>query len=232
MASRNNRKVYVYADWKGLGGPVHMGVLSSEAIRGKEVFSFSYNAEWLESGKAHYLDPDLQMFPGKHYLSDPQKANFGMFLDSSPDRWGRVLMQRREAAIARANNQLPGKLFETDYLLGVFDGHRMGGLRFKTDLNGPFLDNNKELASPPWTSIRELERISLLIEQDDVIDNPDYVKWLNRLIAPGTSLGGARPKASVIDSQNQLWIAKFPSRNDISDIGGWELLTHQLAVGW
>lgn len=230
MKTERKRTIYVYADWKGLNGPVLMGVMSSEVVRGKEVFSFIYDKNWLDAGYANFLDPDLQMFPGSHYLNDAQKTNFGLFLDSSPDRWGRVLMQRREAALARMRNQMPPKLFETDYLLGVYDGHRMGGLRFKTHASGPFLDDNKELASPPWTSIGELEQISLRVEDDSAIDNPDYIKWLNMLIAPGTSLGGARPKASVVDEHNQLWIAKFPSKNDLSDTGAWELLTHQLAV--
>jgi len=225
-----NRTIYVYADWKGLNGPVLLGKLISDVIRGKEVFSFIYDNQWLKSGKALFLDPDLQMFPGSQYLNDQRKSNFGIFLDSSPDRWGRLLMQRREAALARQKNQIPEKLFETDYLLGVFDGHRMGALRFKSDPSGPFLNNNKELASPPWTSIRELEQISLRLEEDEISDNPNYIHWLNMLIAPGTSLGGARPKASVIDDNNQLWIAKFPSKSDISDTGGWEMVTYLLAI--
>jgi serine/threonine-protein kinase HipA len=228
--TEKNKEVYVYADWKGLKGPVLMGTLLSEATRGKEIFSFNYDNRWLNTGKALYLDPDLQMYPGSHYVSDQRKSNFGIFLDSSPDRWGRALMQRREAALARLNNKTPQKLLETDYLLGVFDGHRMGGLRFKSELSGPFLDDNQKLASPPWASIRELEQISLRLEQDETIDDPEYIKWLNMLIAPGTSLGGARPKAGIVDDNNQLWIAKFPSRNDISDTGAWEMVVHQLAV--
>jgi len=228
--AEKNKKIYVFADWKGLMGPVLMGTMLSEVIRGKEVFSFNYDHSWLNTDKALYLDPDLQMYPGSQYLYDQRKSNFGIFLDSSPDRWGRVLMQRREAALARLNNTIPQKLLETDYLLGVFDEHRMGGLRFKSELSGPFLDDNKELASPPWTSIRELEQISLRLEQDETIDDPEYIKWLNMLIAPGTSLGGARPKASVTDDKNQLWIAKFPSQSDISDTGAWEMVAHQLAI--
>lgn len=91
MKADKQRTIYVFADWKGLNGPYLMGALTSEIVRGKEAFSFSYDNAWLESGKAHYLDPDLQLFPGAHYLNDQQKVNFGLFLDSSPDRWGRVL---------------------------------------------------------------------------------------------------------------------------------------------
>ena len=139
-------------------------------------------------------------------------------------------MRRRETAIARQEQRIPTNLFETDYLLGVYDSHRMGGLRFKLDPHGLFLNDNKEMVSPPWTSIRELEQISLRLEEDDVINDPEYMKWLNMLVAPGSSLGGARPKASVVDTNDNLWIAKFPSKNDQSDIGGWEIVTYELAL--
>jgi serine/threonine-protein kinase HipA len=224
------REVLVYADWQGLNGPVYMGVQHAELLRGKEIFSFTYDNSWLQSGQAQLLDPDLQLYVGTQYLNDQGKPNFGMFLDSSPDSWGRLLMRRREAALAREEGRIQNNLFEMDYLLGVYDGHRMGGLRFKLDSDGPFLNDSKAMASPPWTSIRELEQISLRLEDDDVINDPEYMKWLNMLVAPGSSLGGARPKASVLDNENHLWIAKFPSKNDQSDIGGWEIVTYELAI--
>ncbi|PCJ64190.1 MAG: toxin HipA [Bacteroidetes bacterium] len=206
-----------------------MGTLHAERLRGKEIFSFQYTEDWLQNGPAQLLDPRLQLYSGLHYLNEGQD-NFGIFLDSSPDRWGRILMRRREAALARADGRDEQTLSETDYLLGVYDGHRMGALRFKLDEDGPFLNDNKNTASPPWTSLRELEEISLRLEDDDVMDNPEYLKWLTMLISPGASLGGARPKASVIDKDGGLWIAKFPSRNDQGDIGGWEMVTHELAL--
>lgn len=232
------RVVYVYADWhldklndqSGLNAPVYMGVLHAELLRGKEIFSFEYDKSWLQSGHAQLLDPDLQLYSGKQYLNGQEKHNFGLFLDSSPDRWGRILMRRREAALARREGRIEQNLFETDYLLGVYDAHRMGALRFKLEPNGSFLNDSIEMASPPWTSIRELEQISLRLEEDDVINDPEYIKWLNILVAPGSSLGGARPKASVLDNENYLWIAKFPSKNDQFDIGGWEIVTHELAL--
>lgn len=231
MAKTNRkREVYVYADWHGLNGPMFMGVLHAELLRGKEIFSFEYDNDWLQSGHAQLLDPDLQLYAGMQYLNDQDKHNFGMFLDSSPDRWGRILMRRREAALAREEKRSQNNLFETDYLLGVYDGHRMGGLRFKLESDGSFLNDNKAMASPPWTSIRELEQISLRLEDDDVINDPEYLKWLSMLVAPGSSLGGARPKASVLDNNDHLWIAKFPSKNDQSDIGGWEIVTYELAI--
>jgi serine/threonine-protein kinase HipA len=224
------KQIYVYADWQQLDVPAFIGTLTAEQLRGKEVFSFEYDKTWLSSGFAQIIDPDLQLYGGPQYLSGDDKPNFGMFLDSSPDRWGRLLMRRREAAEARLNKRLENKLFETDFLLGVFDGHRMGGLRFKTDKNGPFLSDNKKLASPPWTSIRALEQISLKLEEDDVIDDPEYLNWLNMLVAPGSSLGGARPKASVLDPNGHLWIAKFPSKNDNDNTGAWEMVTYELAL--
>lgn len=244
--SDKKRDVYVYADWHfdtlrepqrsqlndqtRIETPVYMGVLHAELLRGKEIFSFEYDANWLQTGKAQLLDPDLQLYAGMQYLNDQDKSNFGMFLDSSPDRWGRILMRRREAALARLEKRPEQNLFETDYLLGVYDAHRMGALRFKLNLDGSFLNNNKEMASPPWTSIRELEQISLRLEDDDVINDPEYMKWLNMLVAPGSSLGGARPKASVLDTENHLWIAKFPSKNDQSNVGAWEMVTYELAI--
>jgi serine/threonine-protein kinase HipA len=230
MANQNNKRyIHVYAHWSGMENPLHMGILHSDRLKGKEVFSFEYKDEWLKNGPAQLLDPRLQLYSGLHYLNE-EHDNFGIFLDSSPDRWGRILMRRREAAIARNENRAENKLFETDYLLGVYDGHRMGALRFKIEVDGPFLNDNKHMASPPWTSLRELEQISLRLEDDDVIDDPEYLKWLSMLIAPGASLGGARPKASIVDNNGSLWIAKFPSRNDQGDIGGWEIVTYELAV--
>jgi serine/threonine-protein kinase HipA len=224
----NNKDIYVYAYWTGMMEPVLMGVLKAEFTRGKEIFSFSYSDDWLKSRYSQILDPELQLYSGSQYAKD-EKQNFGVFLDSSPDRWGRILMKRREAAMARSEKRPEKTLRESDYLLGVFDGHRIGGIRFKDDPEGPFLNDNKTLASPHWTSIKELEQISLRLEDDNAIEDPEYLKWLNILINPGSSLGGARPKASVIDDKKNLWIAKFPSKSDIKDIGGWEMVTNELA---
>jgi serine/threonine-protein kinase HipA len=224
------RSVFVYADWEGLPEEnVLMGQLQSELLRGKEVFSFVYSKEWLSSNFAQTLDPDLVYSEGLQYLSD-DKTNFGLFLDSSPDRWGRVLLRRREAAMARYEKRAIQNLTELDFLMGVFDGNRMGGLRFKREKEGPFLDDNKQYAVPAWTSLRELEQISLRLENDEASNDPDYMRWLSLLVAPGSSLGGARPKASVVDEKGHLWIAKFPSVQDTFDVGAWELVTHRLAT--
>jgi serine/threonine-protein kinase HipA len=230
MAKQENKRcVYVYANWQGMEEPVLMGELYSERLKGKEIFSFEYNSTWLASDQAQLIDPELQLYSGLQHLGTDQK-NFGLFLDSSPDRWGRLLMRRREAAMAKIEERVEQNLFETDYLLGVFDGHRMGALRFKLVIDGPFLNDNRELASPPWTSLSELEQISIKLEQDDIIEDPEYLKWLGMLIAPGASLGGARPKANIVGKDGSLWIAKFPSRNDEGDTGGWEMVTYELAI--
>jgi serine/threonine-protein kinase HipA len=229
MAVRNtHRSIQVYLHSANFQEPNRLGVLHADLVRGKEIFSFEYDTGWLESGRAQSLDPDLQLYSGPQYLAEG-KSNFGIFLDSSPDRWGRTLMDRRETVLARMEGRKPRPLFETDYLLGVFDGHRMGALRFKESEEGSFLNDNKELASPPWTSIGELEHASLQLEKD-LAEDSQQLKWLNMLMAPGSSLGGARPKASVVDPKSQLWIAKFPSGNDNRDIGAWEMVTHQLAM--
>jgi serine/threonine-protein kinase HipA len=228
MAERK-RIIQVFADWETMSEPQLMGLLSATQIRGKEIFAFEYDKEWLKYNQdKHSLDPDLNLYGGQQYLNDT-KSNFGIFMDSSPDRWGRLLMRRREAAMARLEGRKEQLLFETDYLLGVYDQHRMGAIRFKTDNEGDFLSNNKAMAAPPFTSLRALEQASLNLEKEDSVDNPDYLKWLNMLIAPGSSLGGARPKASVMDAKNNLWIAKFPSNFDDRDTGAWEMVIHDLA---
>jgi len=224
----NHRSIFVYAHWVSMKDPIYMGELRAEYTRGKEIFSFCYSDTWLRSKYSQILDPELQLFSGSQYARE-ERANFGLFLDSSPDRWGRLLMRRRETAKAKSEERSPGTLRESDYLLGVFDGHRMGALRFKEDPDGPFLNDNKEHASPPWTSIGELEKISLRLEDDETIDNPDYINWLMMLVNPGSSLGGARPKAGVLDNEKGLWIAKFPSKNDNKDVGGWEMVVNDLA---
>ena len=223
------KEILVYADWAELGGPQLMGTLSSEHVRASEIFSFSYQKSWLDSGWAQELDPNLKLFTGPQYLND-DKPNFGLFLDSSPDRWGRVLMKRREGINARNEQRKPKPLFESDYLLEVNDETRMGALRFKRDEDGSFLNDSEEMHTPPLSSIRELEQACLNYEAEDFIDDPKANEWLKLLLAPGSSLGGARPKANVIDPGGKLWIAKFPSKNDERDSGAWEFICYQMAT--
>ena len=225
----NETVIWVYADWEAMELPQFMGMLTAQLVRGKEIFSFEYHEAWLSSNQAIlYIDPNLGLYKGKQYLPEG-KNNFGMFLDSAPDRWGRLLMRRREAWQAKLESREEKTLFESDYLLGVFDGHRMGGLRFKLEQEGEWMNNQKKMSTPPWTSLRELEYASLQLEKEDAIKDPEYTKWLSMLIDPGSSLGGARPKASVLDEKGNLWIAKFPSAKDDKNTGAWEMVLHQLA---
>ncbi|RZJ55634.1 MAG: type II toxin-antitoxin system HipA family toxin, partial [Flavobacterium sp.] len=187
-----------------------MGILSCTLARRKEVFSFEYDQKWLLSKQKFMIDPDLQFFPGQQFLRE-DKSNFGMFMDSSPDRWGTKLMIRREAIDARIGSRPVRTLQNSDFLLGVYDQHRMGALRFKLDPDGPFLDDDQNMPAPPMTALRALESASKKLEDDDNLDDPNYSKWLSMLVAPGGSLGGARPKSGVIDTDGTLWIAKFPS---------------------
>ena len=175
------RVIEVVADWVGLGSSTLMGVLTATPARGKEVFAFEYDKAWLSSAPRQQLDPAMALYGGPQYPA-PSRNNFNVFLDSSPDRWGRVLMRRREAQLARAEERAERRLLESDYLLGVHDGHRMGALRFRID--GRYLDDNDELASPPWTSLRELEHASLQLEREGVEDDPDYARWLRMLSSP------------------------------------------------
>lgn len=226
--ANSNKDIFVYADWKGLTEAVLVGILNVSQLRGKEIFSFEYSSDGLNLPGIQSIDPDLQLFAGQQYLSD-NKTNFGIFMDSSPDRWGRVLMKRREAILARKNNRKAVALMESDFLLAVYDQNRMGALRFKLNRDGEFLSHGQELAAPPWTLLRDLEYASLQLEDDHITDDNEELKWLNVLMAPGSSLGGARPKASVTDPNGNLWIAKFPSINDDIDVGAWEMVVHELA---
>ncbi|RTY87543.1 type II toxin-antitoxin system HipA family toxin [Flavobacterium sp. GSN2] len=218
--------IYVYAHWKEMPEPKVIGILSAQQAKGKKAFSFEYDKNWLKTEQKFLLDPDIQLYGGPQYPN--QKENFGIFLDSMPDTWGRTLMKRREAQQAKDKNEKPKTLYDIDFLLGVYDESRMGALRFKTDPNGDFLDNNKTASSPPWSSIRELQNAAANFENDD--DNDEVKKWLSVLMAPGSSLGGARPKANVLDADKSLWIAKFPSKTDITDKAAWEFLAYLLAT--
>jgi len=223
-----DRAIEVWGDWAELHGTVRVGALHATPARGKEIFAFEYDSAWVAHPQRVNLDPNLVLHQGRQFGPDDQ-GRFRAFLDSAPDRWGRLLMQRREAQAARVAGRAPRSLMESDYLLGVYDGHRQGGLRFRLDPGSPFLDDNAGLASPPWTSLRELMHASWQLERPDAEDKRDYAKWLRMLIAPGASLGGARPKASVLDEQGRLWIAKFPSAQDTCDVGAWEQVLHVLA---
>jgi len=218
--------ILVYAHWFGMKEPKSIGTLSAHSGKGRKSFSFEYDRKWLSSREQVLLDPDLAWFTGPQYPNN--KENFGIFLDSMPDSWGRMLMQRREAQEAREEKREQRKLYDIDYLLGVYDDSRMGALRFKTSLDGPFLDVASGTTVPPWTSLPELIKAVEKIESDK--DEDSMREWIMMLLAPGTSLGGARPKANFRDKNNDLWIAKFPSGNDTVDKAAWEYLAYRLAL--
>lgn len=218
--------IWVYADWVGMSEPKCIGLLKAQTGKGKTVFSFEYDKDWINSEEQFILDPDIRWYSGVQFPEN--KNNFGIFLDSMPDTWGKTLMKRKAAHTARENNEPPKILREVDYLLGVYDDCRMGALRFKTDRSGPFLDDNIETPVPPWSNIRELQYASDIIQSDR--ENPEIKKWLSILVAPGSSLGGARPKANILDETGHLWIAKFPSKNDTIDKAAWEYLAYRLAL--
>jgi serine/threonine-protein kinase HipA len=206
-----------------------MGTLHRQRARGAEIYSFEFDAEWLTRGDALALDPDLLLAPGRAY-PPANRTQFGVFMDSAPDRWGRTLMQRREAMLASKEERPTRGLTEWDYLLGVHDYSRLGALRFRADAHSPFLDNSSVNAAPPLTSLRELQGAARELEEDRANDDPHLRQVLEQLLAPGSSLGGSRPKASVVDEQGHLCIAKFPSRQDEWDVGAWEAVAHRLAA--
>ncbi len=225
MASKKT-DIFVYADWIGLSEPTLIGILSAQQAKSRKAFSFAYDKSWIQSDAQRLLDPDIQWFTGAQHPAG--KENFGVFMDSMPDTWGRKLMLRRAALQAAAESKPALSLYDIDFLLGVFDETRMGALRFKLKPDGPFLDNNPSLPTPPWSTIRELQYAAAAVESDK--ESAEIAKYMAILIAPGSSLGGARPKANILDDDGAFWIAKFPARADITDKAAWEYLAYKLAV--
>ncbi|MBF0440678.1 MAG: type II toxin-antitoxin system HipA family toxin [Oligoflexales bacterium] len=217
--------VLVYASWYPLEQPQLMGLLSAGYLKGKESFSFEFDTSWLKKKNIPRLDPDLPLVHGKSFPQS-RRTLFGIFSDAAPDRWGRRLMSRREKVMARREERPERPLMELDFLLGVDDSGRMGALRFKRELSGPFLEDDRESPAPPITDLRKLEHASMLLEHGD---SAKVEEALAILLRPGGSLGGARPKANVLDPSGSLWIAKFPSASDDIDVGGWEEVTASLA---
>ncbi|WP_445772563.1 type II toxin-antitoxin system HipA family toxin [Shewanella sp.] len=225
----SRERVEVYADWHPIEKPLLIGQLAYSDLSRGGVFSFAYDKAFLTSPYCLQIDPLLTLHAGELY-NDEANKNFRAFLDSSPDRWGRILMQRRAAIEYRKGIRPSNRVTELDYLLGVHDAYRMGGIRFKKVGSHHFLDNNDDFAAPPMASLRELEHAAIQIEKDDNIDSDEYYHWLRMLISPGSSLGGARPKACVTDEKTHLWIAKFPNINDTFDVGAWEMVCYELAL--
>jgi serine/threonine-protein kinase HipA len=227
-----NACIYVHADWEGLAQPLLLGTLHARPSGRDELFGFEFDAATLTHPAlpGTPLDPRLGNWPGPQY-PPKGRTSFGMIADSSPDRWGQLLMKRRAERQWRGSGAVgqPPRLHTSDYLLGVHDQYRVGALRYSLEPQGPFLDNQRRDGAPPLVMLRELEAASLAFETSEHDPTAITDEQLRLLIAPGGSLGGARPKASVIDERGQLYIAKFPSTRDSHNVGAWEGVVNYLA---
>ena len=222
------KRLYVFADFDWLKEPRLIGELSYESLRGSDSYGFCYNDEWLKDYGGLFLSDDLNNYPGQQYTT-PGKDIFGCFSDALPDRWGRTLINRREQILAKEEKRPLRRLSSFDYLIGIEDFSRMGAFRFKESMNGEYINASEVLRIPPLTDIRELIAASSEIEKSEDENRLPEMRWIAQLVQPGSSLGGARPKASVIDENRILYIAKFPSRKDDYDVGLWEHFSHLLA---
>lgn len=223
------KRLYVYADFDWLKEVELIGELGYESLRGTDSYSFTFNNEWLKKHGELFLCDDLNNYPGQQY-SLPEKDIFGCFSDALPDRWGRTLFLRREQIVAAEEKRPVRRLSSFDFLTGIDDFSRMGGFRFKEIPDGEFINVSESLKIPPLTDIRGLIAASAEIEKSEEKNILPDRKWIAQLVHPGTSLGGARPKANVIDTDKTLYVAKFPSRKDDYDVGIWEHFSHQLAI--
>ena len=223
------KRLYVYADFDWLKEPKLIGELGYESLRGSDSYGFKFSDEWLKNYGNLFLSDDLNNYPGQQFAA-PGKDIFGCFSDALPDRWGRTLLNRREQINAMEENRPVRRLSSFDYLTGIEDLSRMGGFRFKESLDGEYINAGSVLHIPPITDIRELILASAEIEKSEEKNQLPEKRWITQLVQPGSSLGGARPKASVIDESKVLYVAKFPSRKDDYDAGLWEHFCHQLAT--
>ena len=222
------KKLFVFADFDWLDGPTLVGELGYESLRGSDSYSFKFDNEWLNRFGNLFLSADINNYPGQQY-TQPDRDIFGCFSDALPDRWGRLLLNRREQILAREEKRPVRKLSSFDYLMGIDDFSRMGGLRFKEEINGDFINSETTLRIPPLADVRSLAAASMEVEKSEEQNQLPEMRWIQQLVHPGTSLGGARPKAGVMDSDGILYIAKFPSRNDDYDVALWEHHSHLLA---
>ena len=222
------RTIFIYADSDWLDKPILVGELGYESLRGSDSYSFKYDNSWLRQYGSLFLSADINNYPGWQY-TQPERDIFGCFSDALPDRWGRLLLNRREQILATEEHRPVCKLSSFDYLIGIDDFSRMGGFRFKASQDGEFINCEESLRIPPLTDIHTLVSASMEIEKSEELNRLPEKKWLQQLVHTGTSLGGARPKAVVVNDEGRLCMAKFPSRNDDYDVGLWEHHSHLLA---
>ena len=217
-----DREIFVYIDLHGT--TLLVGRLWSRNRKGRESASFEYDAAWLDHPERFALEPALALAPGPFH-TPPEKALFGAIGDSAPDRWGRMLMRRAERRRVEKEGQTPRTLFEADFLLRVDDEARQGALRFAAEPGGPFLAPVAGMRIPPLVQLPRLLSAAerLANEKEDDED-------LRLLIAPGSSLGGAKPKASVRDHDGHLALAKFPHEQDDIKVVLWEAVALSLAA--
>lgn len=224
-----NEQLHVVLDDDALAAAqTVVGTLHCDRNRGREAVSFAYDRGYLADPRHVEIDPELPLHEGR--LHAPSDQLFGVFRDCSPDRWGRVLMERREALEAKQRGRPPRRMSEWDFLVGVDDTTRHGALRLRrTDESRAYVDD-RDRSVPPLSRLRELEELSRKFERDDADEQPELARWLSQLVAPGSSLGGARPKASFLAEDESLWLAKFPSNDDRYDQGAWEQLAATIAI--
>ena len=218
----------VYADFDWLAEPMLVGELGYESLRGSDSYAFKFDNDWLRQFGSLFLSADINNYPGQQY-TQPGRDIFGCFSDALPDRWGRLLLNRREQILATEERRPVRRLSSFDYLIGIDDFSRMGGFRFKTTPDGEFTNCDSHLRIPPLTDLRSLVAASMEIEKSEEQNRLPEKKWIQQLVHPGSSLGGARPKAGVRGTDGCLYVAKFPSRNDDYDVSLWEHLSHLLA---
>ena len=221
-------RLLVYADFNWLNKPELVGELCYEKLRGSDSYAFKFDENWMSIHAGIKLSEDINNYPGMQY-TQPGNDIFGCFSDALPDRWGRTLLKRREQIQASEEKRAVRSLSSFDYLMGIDDFSRMGGFRFKREFEGDYINVSPSLKIPPLTEIRELIHASQEVEKSEDNDVLPEKKWITQLIQPGTSLGGARPKAGVLDEMGNLCIAKFPSKKDDYDTGIWEHFSHLLA---
>lgn len=221
-------RLLVFADFDWLDKPELVGELCYEKLRGSESYAFRFDDNWLKFHAGIKLSEDINNYPGLQY-TQPGNDIFGCFSDALPDRWGRTLLKRREQIQASEEKRAVRNLSSFDYLMGIDDFSRMGGFRLKREQDGDFINVSPSLKIPPLTELRQLVLASQEVEKSEENDVLPEKKWIAQLIQPGTSLGGARPKAGVLDDSGNLCIAKFPSRKDDYDTGLWEHFSHLLA---
>ncbi len=219
---KEENKINIYADW--IESENQIGTLYVSSMRGKNIYSFEYTENWLYNFSHIMLDPDLYNTKGRQFVPADKKI-WGFLSDCLPDRWGRKLLKRKEEILAIKENRDARDLTELDFLVGVNDESRMGGLRIKYADSQNFISETELYNVPPLETLRKLEQASIEFEKSHLQDD----KWLQILLEPGSSLGGARPKATVKDELGQLWIAKFPSNHDDYNIGAWEKTAIDLA---